>query len=96
MSESTDTQQLLLIGRLEGKMDLMVQAVNALSSSFESLEKRRLSRAEIAIAEMKTQYGLATQEAQTKAVWMAIFVSAVLSVVGGVAVTLILKLVFHI
>lgn len=41
------------LGRVEGKMDLMVTSVNNLAASFESLEKGRLSNLEIKFANLQ-------------------------------------------
>lgn len=86
---------LLLIGELKGKLDLVVTSMNNLASSFENLEKGRLSRAEITIAEMKVEMGQveskANKSAQTKAMWVALIASAVMSVTG----TLMLHYLFR-
>ena len=65
------------LGRLEGKMDAMVSSVNALASSFESLEKGRLSRLEIKVAEIVTETGSKSRN-------VALWVSSIVVIVGGI------------
>lgn len=72
------------IGRLEGKLDSMVSSVQALSSSFENLEKGRLSRLEIAFAEIKTEVN---DKSRNTSFWT----SAVVSVVMAVLIAFLLK-----
>lgn len=66
------------LGRLEGKMDSMVSSVQALSASFESLEKGRLSRLEIRVAEIVTETG---QRTRNTASWVAALVALLVAVI---------------
>ena len=77
------------LGRLEGKMDSMVASVNALAASFESLEKGRLSRLEIAFATLK---GETTAESTSTARWTSAIWAGGITLAG----TLILHFVFKI
>jgi len=82
----------LLIGRLEGKMEGLVEAMQkfagemaAMRLSFENLEKGRLSRLEIAFAE-----SIAKRKAD--AVWIGVLSGGVVSII----VALILHYVFKV
>lgn len=75
------------LGRLEGKMDSVVAAVTAISASFESLEKGRLSRLEIAFATLK---GETATESTATARWT----SAIWSLGVTIGSVLILHFVF--
>jgi len=66
------------IGRLEGKVDLMVTSISNLASSFESLEKGRLSRLEIAFAELNTSV---KDKARVTAIWTAGIMTIVTSII---------------
>lgn len=66
------------IGKLEGKMDMMVSSMNALSASFDSLEKGRLSRLEINFAELNTNV---QDKAKNTALWTSGIVTLIVSTV---------------
>lgn len=78
MKKETDKQNLnelqRSIGRLEGKMDMLVSGMQEMASSFSSLEKGRLSKLEIAFANLIGKLTI-----------IAVVVSALMSVGIGVA-----------
>lgn len=54
-----ETQDIAMsIGRLEGKMDLVVSDMGALKGAFQTLEAGRLSRLETKVAELVVKVGL--------------------------------------
>lgn len=89
MEKPTDTNSFeRALGRLEGKMDSMVNSVNALASSFESLEKGRLSRLEIKVAEIVTE---SNQKTKNTASWVAALVALLVAVIPQLIFFLIKK-----
>ncbi len=74
------------LGRLEGKMDSMVSSVNALASSFESLEKGRLSRLEIKVAEIVTEN---TAKTKSTALWVSLVISIAIAIIPQIITYLI-------
>ena len=84
MDNENDKSLILLIGEIKGKMDLMVNSVNNLAASFENLEKGRLSRAEITIAEMKTEIGNSDRRAQARAMWVGLIAGGVISLLVAI------------
>ena len=69
------------IGKLEGKMDLMVSAMQDLTGQFANLEKGRLSTLEINFAKLISEVGTMEEEAKTRIGTRAIFISAI---TGGI------------
>lgn len=76
------------IGKLEGKMDLMVSSMQELTAAFANLEKGRLSTLEINFAKMQT-------ELADKSRAVAFQTSMITALVVGIAVTVIGGLLLH-
>lgn len=76
------------LGSLEGKMDMMVSAMNGLAASFDSLEKGRLSRLEIAFATLKAE---TTTEAALQSRRVAVFTSAAVSIIVAIVAAVIIS-----
>lgn len=83
MEEVNNSELIRAIGKLEGKMDLMVNSVSNLASSFESLEKGRLSRLEIGFATLNTEV---KDKARNTAVWSGAIVAIIVSVATAVII----------
>ena len=66
----------------------MVSSVNALASSFESLEKGRLSRLEIKVAEMITT---TNNKAKNTSIWVSFFVALIVGVTPQIVIYLLTK-----
>jgi hypothetical protein len=75
------------IGRLEGKMDLLITMVDKLSDAFHTLESGRLSELEVKFATMATEV---ETKAKMSALWWALLASIVTSVTSGIILFLIL------
>lgn len=72
------------IGKLEGKMDAMIATMERLASSFDNLEKGRLSTLEINVAKMQTEV---SEKSRSTALWTA----GTVSIIVGVAVAIVIK-----
>lgn len=79
--ERTDFERSL--GRVEGKLDSVISVVTDLKSSFDSLEKGRLSRLEVAFATLHTEVSV---KAKNSAMWSATIISVVVSVVTAIII----------
>lgn len=101
MSEESDKQSInLLIGKMDGKLDMVIETMNQLSASFANLEKGRLSTLEINFAKLLTEVNQRTdsgiQRAKATAVWFSLVIGGIISVLGGIITVLILKYGFGI
>lgn len=81
--ESPDTSYARALGSLEGKMDMIVTSMNALAASFESLEKGRLSRLEIAFATLKAE---SADKARDSALWTSSIISLCIAIISAFTV----------
>lgn len=80
---------ILKIGSMEGKLDLAINMLARLDSSFHALESGRLSKLEVDFATLHTNVA-------SKARNQAIVISIIASIIGSVASGLILFLLLHI
>ena len=72
------------IGRLEGKLDSVITIVGSLKEAFDSLEKGRLSKLEVAFATLETQVSLKAQDsAKSSAMIYSIVASIISSVLAA-------------
>ena len=85
MAEETNMER--SIGRLEGKLDLVVTSITGLQSAFDTMEKGRLSRLEVSFNTLQTQVSL---KAKSSALWYGLIASASTSVISGVILYLLL------
>jgi len=69
------------IGRLEGKLDLVIDNVAFLKTSFETMEKGRLSKLEVVFATLQTEVNL---KARNTAFYTGIIASIISSIVSAV------------
>ena len=83
------------IGRLEGKVDGIVgdiktisDSMNALKSSFDVLEKGRLSNLEVSFASLQAEVQV---KAKNTALWAGAIISVSVSVVSGVLIYIITR-----
>ena len=75
------------IGRVEGKLDLVVTSISELKNAFDTMEKGRLSRLEVLFATLETQISV---KARSTAMWTSAALSILTSVAAGVIIYLIL------
>ena len=78
--ENNGQNLILLVGKLDGKLDMVVSSMTALAASFENLEKGRLSKLEIAFA---SSIGEAQANAKTTAIWVSVLVSLGVMIAGA-------------
>lgn len=76
------------MGRLEGKLDSIVNIVADLKGAFETMEKGRLSRLEVAFNTLQTE--IAVKSKNTTIVWSAV-ISVATSVAAAVVIHLLVK-----
>jgi len=76
------------LGRVEGKVDLVVQSIADLKNSFEKMEQGRLSKLEVDFATLHTNV---TGSANNHAIWTAAIMTTAGSIVSGIILFLLLK-----
>jgi len=76
------------IGKLEGKMDMLISSMEGMAQSFANLEKGRLSTLEINFAKMQVE--LADRSKTT-----ALKTSALVSIVVGVIVSVLSAFIIY-
>ena len=86
--ESINNETLKSIGRLEGKMDMLVASMSGLAQSFDNLEKGRLSRLEIAFASLQAE---AKQDARHISSWTSSIISVIISVISALIIYFLTK-----
>ncbi len=77
------------IGRIEGKLDLMINTITDLKTSFDSLEKGRLTRLEVAFNTLQTEI---EYKAKSVATWRALVFSIIASVISAILVATFLSI----
>ena len=81
------------IGKLEGKMDMLISSMDSMSQAFANLEKGRLSTLEINFAKMQTELSdRARNTALTTSLWSSTIIGIIVIVIGA----LVLHFGFHI
>ena len=71
------------IGRLEGKVDLVVATITQLSSDFTTMERGRLSVLEVKVNTLQTEN---KDKARSTAIWVSAIVGVIVSVVSSIIV----------
>ena len=79
------------IGKLEGKMDMLVASMDGMAQAFNNLEKGRLSTLEINFAKLLTETNERTSIGISKAKGVAMWTTLIASGVISVIVALVLK-----